>query len=106
MAYLLARQDIGCKLSSAKSEDPAQRHVLRGFSCKPVDLAYPTNVISDGFWRLTGRFSRNLLTSQIWYGFFKWLFLSDFSSGFGGFCDGVCFGFVRYAIAKCLVGGG
>jgi hypothetical protein len=31
MAYVLPRQDIGCKLSAAKSEDPAQRHVLRGF---------------------------------------------------------------------------
>ena len=25
-------------------------------------------------------------------------------SGLGGFRDGVCFGFVRYAIARCLLG--
>ena len=29
-----------------KNEHPAQRLVLRGFSCKPPDFAYPTNVIS------------------------------------------------------------
>jgi hypothetical protein len=77
---------------------------LRGFSFIPPDFAYPTNVISDGFWRLTGRFSRNLLTSGIWYGFFKPLFFLDNYGLVDGFCDGVCFGFVGYANAKCLVG--
>jgi hypothetical protein len=49
---VLCRQDTGCKLSAAKNEHPAQRLVLRGFSFKPPDFAYPTNVISDEFWLL------------------------------------------------------
>jgi len=47
-----------------KNEHPAERLVPRGFSFIPVDLAYPTNVISGRFLRLTGRFSRNLVTSR------------------------------------------
>ena len=75
-----------------QNEHPAQRLVLRGFSFIPPDFAYPTNVISDEFWRLTGHFSRNLLTSGIWYGFFKSLFLLE---NFRGLAD--------FALAYALV---
>jgi hypothetical protein len=62
-----------------KNEHPAQRLVLRGFSFKPPDFG-------------------NLVR------FFKRLFLRENFCVVGGFRVGVCFGFVRYAITKYLVG--
>ncbi len=67
MAYVLARQDTGCKLSAAKTMT-ALNALFRGVFRVNL-LTSPTDKCH--ICALRGHIFRNLLTSQIWYGFFK-----------------------------------